>query len=95
VAGFMAMGKHSDLATNCPGNTCFPSQQANLDSYHTIATISTVGFIVGGVGVAAGVILLVTRPKTENAAAPAHSPQIALRVQPVVGLGSIGAIGEF
>ena len=97
VAGFIAMGKHSDIADKCnQSTTCaYAGAGTDIDSYHTVATISTVGFIVGGVGVAAGAILLLTRPKTESSAAPAHFAQTALRVQPVIGLGSIGAIGEF
>jgi hypothetical protein len=98
VTGFIAMGKHSDLATKCPGGTCdstqYPGISGDVDSYHTVATISTVGFIVGGVGVAAGVVLLLTQPKTESVP-PAQPPQAGLRVVPVVGLGSIGAAGQF
>jgi hypothetical protein len=95
VTGFIAMGKHSDLATKCPTGTCDSTNQGDLDSYHSVATISTIGFIVGGVGVAAGAILLVTRPKVESGAAPARPAQTGLRVVPVFGLGSIGAVGEF
>ena len=109
VTGLMAMGKHTDLANSnlCKGTTCDPSQQSSIDSYHTIAAISTAGFVVGGVGVAAGAILLLTRPKAEATfdsqpapgqpppSQPAPPPPTALRVTPVIGLGSIGAIGEF
>jgi hypothetical protein len=94
IAGGVAMGKHSDLANQCVPQPCPLSAKGQLDSYHTIATVSTVGFIVGGVGVAAGVVLLLTKPKTESAGPPASSPT-ALRVVPTVGLGSIGAVGEF
>jgi hypothetical protein len=96
VTGFIAMGKHSDIQTKCGGAVCTPSDNASgdIDSYHTVATISTVGFIVGGVGVAAGVVLLLTRPKTESVA-PAAPPQAGLRVTPLIGLGSIGAVGSF
>jgi hypothetical protein len=101
VAGLLAMGKHSDLAgsNHCSGSSCDMTQQSTLDSYHTTATISTVGFIAGGVGVAAGVILLVTQPRGESAS-PAHplpgaARSAAIHVVPVVGLGSIGAMGDF
>ncbi|MBV9947238.1 MAG: hypothetical protein JOZ69_10355 [Myxococcales bacterium] len=91
VTGILAMGKHSDLTGSgqCSGSTCDPSQQSNLDSYHALATVSTVGFIAGGVGVAAGVVLLVTRPRAEGAAVR------GVRVVPVVGLGGVGAAGTF
>jgi hypothetical protein len=85
VTGGLAIGKHGDLATACPKG-CPPSQQANLDSFHTLATLSTVGFILGGAGAAAGTILLLTAPKK-----PVNDP----RVTPVVGPGYLGAKGTF
>jgi hypothetical protein len=99
ITGGLAMGKHSDLANSghCVGMACDDTQQSNLSSYHTVATISTVGFIVGGVGVAAGVVLLLTQPKAETVGG-APSPHVSLQVTPVVGVvgpGSIGAIGTF
>jgi hypothetical protein len=93
VAGGLAMGKHSDLANVCKPD-CPPNSKGDLNSYHAVATVSTVGFVVGGVGVAAGVVLLITRPKAE-VVAPAAQPPTSLRVIPMVGLGSIGALGEF
>ncbi|MDP9001978.1 MAG: hypothetical protein M3O46_17910 [Myxococcota bacterium] len=92
VAGFVAMGKHSDLAVHCPVG-CPANQQDNVDSYHTVATLSTAGFIVGGAGIVAGVVLLVTQPNRETASA--HVPQAGLHVVPRIGLGSIGATVEF
>jgi hypothetical protein len=86
ITGILAMGKHSTLSGECT-STCPPSAQSDLDSYHTMGTISTVGFIVAGVGAAAGVILLVTQPKT--------TATTGLRIVPTVGLGSLGAAGSF
>jgi len=95
VTGAMAMGKHSDLATACNAgpSSCPSTQQSNIDSYHTMGLLSTVGFVVGGVGVAAGAVLLLMQPKAESA--PAAAQPAALRVTPVVGPGSIGAVGTF
>jgi hypothetical protein len=59
VFGGLAMGKHSDLEEACPGGACPPDQQDNLDSYETFGTVSTVGFIAGGVLAAAGIALVV------------------------------------
>lgn len=89
VTGFLALGKHSDLAGRCPGSVCPPDQQSNVNGYGTLGTISTVGFIVAGVGAAAGVTLLVLQPK---AGAP---PATGLHVVPIVGAGSLGAVGTF
>jgi hypothetical protein len=86
VTGIVAIGKHSDLTKACPGGTCGPDQKSNLDSYHTMGTLSTVGFIVAGVGAAVGVTLLVLQPKASDAGPAARL---------VVGPGSIGAVGTF
>jgi len=90
VTGLLAVGDHSTLANNCKNGTCPPSQDSNLSSYHTMGALSTVGFIVAGVGAAAGVILLVTQPKGDSA-----PPAAGLQISPAIGLGSIGAVGTF
>lgn len=85
VTGGLAIGKHGDLAIACPKG-CPPAQQGELDSFHTLATLSTVGFVLGGAGAATGTILLLTAPK-KSASEP--------RVTPVLGLGYLGAKGTF
>ncbi|HEY1696154.1 MAG TPA: hypothetical protein VGG39_28500 [Polyangiaceae bacterium] len=85
VAGIIALGKHSDLSKSCGGGSCGPSQQGELDSYHSVGLVSTIGFIVAGVGAAAGVTLLLVQPKGDSA------PAASL----VVGPGSLGAVGRF
>lgn len=101
VTGVMAISKHSDLSGQCSGGTCPPSQSSNLDSYHTLGVVSTVGFIVAGVGAATGVTLLLLQPKgASDSAASASSrgapaPLGELRVTPYLGIGSVGAIGTF
>jgi len=90
VTGALALGKHGDLEEACPGGKCPAREQENLDSYHTMGTLSTVGFIAGGVGVAAGVVLLVTAPRGASTEAR-RGPWIA----PRVGLGYLGAEGRF
>ena len=86
ITGILAMSKHSTLKDECT-STCPPSAQSDLDGYHTMGTISTVGFIVAGVGAAAGVVLLVTQPKA--------TVTTGLRIVPTIGLGSLGAVGSF
>ena len=93
VAGGLALGKHSDLASACKGGTCGPAQQSELDSYHSLSTVSTIGFVVAGVGATAGVTLLLVMPRSSSSSAP--PPATGLRVVPVVGPGSIGAVGSF
>ena len=65
-----------------------------LDTSKTDGTISTVGFIVGGVGVAAGVTFLFWRPFGGGAAA-ADKPASAVTVTPTFGVGRVGLAGTF
>jgi hypothetical protein len=91
ITGGIALGDHSSLASACGGGTCPSSQSSNLSSYHTMGLVSTVGFVVAGVGAAAGVVLLLVSPK--SSAAPATGNGV--HVEPVVGLGTLGAVGTF
>src|SRR5262249_24059762 len=85
VTGLIAMGKHNDLSNNCKNGTCGTDQQSNVDGYHTMGTLPTVGFIIAGVGSAAGTVLLRTAPKESTTAF----------VSPYVGPGTVGATGRF
>jgi hypothetical protein len=83
IAGALAMGKKSSLDSSCANGKC--PDQAPIDSYRSVATVSTVGFVVGVVGAGAGAILLITAPpSTEHAS-----------VQPYIGLASAGAKVSF
>jgi hypothetical protein len=62
ITGILALGKAGDLSDKCPDKKCTSDQQSDVDSYKSMGTISTVGFIVAGVGGAAGLILLLTAP---------------------------------
>jgi hypothetical protein len=84
ITGIVASGKHGDLETACPDNRCPATVESDLDSFRTMGTLSTVGFVVGGVFAAAGVVLLVTAPSDEGADAAAA---LELQVSPT----SVGA----
>ncbi len=90
VTGILAIGKHSTLSTECTNGTCGPSAQNDLDSYHSMGTISTIGFIAGGVLAAGGLVLFLTAPHAASSA-----PTTGLRLTPFVGPGSVGAVGTF
>lgn len=68
VTGILALGKHGDLSDRCPEGRCTSDMSGDIDSYKTMGTLSTIGFIVGGVGVAAGAVLWFTAPKERTAA---------------------------
>lgn len=65
VTGIMAMSAEGDIGDRCQGTRCGRDVQDDLDSAKTKATISTIGFIVAGVGVAVGVVGFFITPKTE------------------------------
>jgi hypothetical protein len=80
VTGGLALSKRSTLADsgNCRSGVCLRSEQSNVESLNTMRTVSTVGFVVGGVLAATGVVLILTeRPHSDRAAQAA--PRLALR----------------
>jgi hypothetical protein len=81
VAGLVAIGRHNTLESDCPNGKCPPSGQTTIDSFRSMATISTTGFVVGGLAAAVGGALLLTAPR----------PSQSGRVTPYVGFGTIGA----
>jgi hypothetical protein len=96
VTGVGSISKVSDLKTACPNNQCSPSQQPTADAAKTLGTLSTIGFIVGGVGAASGITLLVVRPTwfTGDAPKDSTSPQ-APRVSLSAAPGALRLSGSF
>lgn len=90
VAGGLALTKHNEITSACGGSTCPASwknrYQSEVDTRDTLGTASTAGFIVGGAVAAAGVVLLLTAPRASTSSGS---------IEPLVGLGFIGAKGTF
>jgi hypothetical protein len=91
VFGVVALGKKSTLDSACPNKVCLPRSQSDINSLGTDATISTIGFGVGIVGVAVGTILLIVSHKSETAAIDPPKPHIS----PWLGMGTAGVGGTF
>jgi hypothetical protein len=99
--GLAAMQGKSDLDDKCADGVCPPSQQDSLDSAKLKGTISTIGFAVGGVGIALGTILIVTSGPSSSETA--HAPpgrrvaktQPAFRARAAVGFGHVQAALDF
>ncbi len=87
ITGVLALGKHGDLEGKCPDGKCGSDLKDDVDSYKTMGLLSTVGFIVGAVGVGAGAVLWFTSPK--------DSPKTGFTWQPYVGAGGGGVSGRF
>lgn len=78
---------------NCPGTTALGYRNdfnAAIDTSTTNGTLSTVGFIVGGVGVAAGVTFLFWRPWGGGKTADK-----AITLAPTFGMSRVGLTGTF
>jgi hypothetical protein len=97
ITGVIAMGDHSSIMNNvCAKGPCgqsdLTSYNSSIDSYHTMGTISTIGFIAGGVLAAGGAVLFFTAPR--GGASPVGQGAGA-HVAPYVGLGHAGLTGNF
>jgi hypothetical protein len=100
ITGLMAMGKASDLKDKCPDNKCpSPDLQSDIDSYKAIGAVSTVGFIVAGVGGVTGLVLLLTAPKDAGSAARSSGYATVrtkgVTLEPYFGGASAGVTGRF
>lgn len=72
ATGAMALKKRGELKDDgCSDSTCPYGKQSDVDSLDTLRTMSSVGFIAGGVLAATGLVLVLTAPssKTELSAA--------------------------
>jgi len=96
VTGILALQKHKDLeAGGCTTEGCPASQQEALGSYHTLGALSTAGFITGGVGLAAGLVLVLTAPKAPKKSGAEATTGLRPVVRPYIGAGEIGVVGRF
>ncbi len=88
IAGVLVMTKHNsnEVKDNCVDGRCRSAVQGTVDSYNMARNVSTVGFIVGAVGLGAGAGLLLTAPKRSSQTAS---------ISPWVGIGSVGVSGGF
>lgn len=69
TAGTIAEVKLAKLHDDgCRDRWCPSSFSGRVDNYNRLLTVSTVGFVVGAVGTAAGVTLLLTSPKRQSSA---------------------------
>jgi hypothetical protein len=78
VTGLMSISKKKTVDDNCVGLACTQEGKDAADSGKTLATVSTIAFGVGIVGIAAGTVLLLTaKPSQEPAKARGWEPLIA------------------
>lgn len=88
TTGLIAWGKKSDLEDRCPNRVCPPESWSANDSYYAWRNASTAGFLVGGVSLGIGAVLLMTSDEPSREVGTA-------RVEPWVGAGTAGVRGAF
>ncbi len=92
--GILAFDETAKAKQFCDGNNC-PARDEVVKARNTAidnGNVSTVGFVVGGVGLAAGVVLLLTVGSSSEK--PADKKD-AFVIRPYVGAGEAGVVGRF
>ncbi len=95
VTGVMVLSQEGDLLMRCPNRQCPTSVHEDAKSFDTKRIASTVGFVVGGVGVAAGVSLLLLAPGGVWGGSEDGDDTEESTFRPLVGPGFIGVEGTF
>jgi hypothetical protein len=90
ATGFAVLSKKDTLEGDCPNHECGTRYRDDLDSARTLATVSTVAFVLGGIGVGVGLYGLLS--KTEHVKEAAKNKP---HVTPWIGAGSLGVNGAF
>jgi hypothetical protein len=83
VTGGLALSKKGELDDNdaCLDGQCTYAVESDVKSLRMFRTVSTIGFIAGGVLAVTGVVLLVTGGSSQQQGA-ARAPRVALAVGP-------------
>jgi hypothetical protein len=93
VTGILAIGaKNSAIDGGCVNNQCPPKTYGDLDRANTLAPISTIAFVVGGLGIGVGIVSILMSSSTSRASTVGTSPY---RVSPWIGAGNAGLRGSF
>lgn len=94
VAGVLAIGKKNkiDDSADCKAGNCLPAMRSTVDSLNSLRSVSTIGFVTGGVFAAAGVGLLLTAPSNQHDARTTQpGGQVAVRL----AFDSVAITGSF
>jgi len=98
ITGLMAKGKESEALDQCEGNNCAPAAEESFDSASSLATVTNVLLIGGGVLAAAGVGLIVFGGSGSAEQAPqaaTAAPRLVLSPAVSPGMSGVWATGSF
>lgn len=94
ITGGIALGAKSALDEKCTTKTTCPKEsQSDIDTLGTMSTASTVGFVVGGITAAAGIIVAIALPKAP--AAKASTEKQTVEWEPILSPTYGGVRGRF
>jgi hypothetical protein len=89
VTGSITLARAATIRDACKDNLCGVSQTDALSSTTTLANVSNVSFVIGGLGLGVGVVALLVSPSREPAKRPVAT------VTPILGPGAVGLRGSF
>jgi hypothetical protein len=88
LGGILTIGAKSSADDSCPDKTQVVACNDANSRGKTWSGVSTAGFVIGGLGLAAGATMLVLAPKGQASMG-------ALTARPVAGGAQLGWIGRF
>ncbi len=92
IFGAIALGNKSDLDSQCQNKTCPNADQDSISTLSRNATISTIGFAVGVIGVGVAVVdFIIAKPHVIEE----KSGKNGFQISPMIGPGSAGFYGKF
>jgi len=89
ITGLMAISKKSSAEKSCVDGRCPPSTHDDIDAGRSLGNVSTIAFVVAGVGAGIGIWGLMSPTPTHAEKPPAASASLW------VGVGSAGLRGRF
>lgn len=91
VTGILTLDDAAELKDRCPDNPCPEDNESLADSVNTLGTVSTIGFVVGGAAIGAGVLWLLLQPNGPTEEAATAQPAVEFLVGPT----ALGVRGTF
>ncbi len=90
ISGGYALKLQADVKAHCDGTNCVRGYDAIAGTAETLAVVSNVGFVVGGLASAGGLIWLVSTMRHQT-----EGPPKGAYVLPMIGPGGVFLTGTF